>query len=133
MAAGVYCSYRRVLRYSDISAHLLNRLLIVLSSISTVVIRNSYRSNGRDIRGKIACWNSHVLKHPGSPDLSILFNHFVMFLIVCWIAAVSFKLLSKVLLRLLSGFSFSVGISSPAILNRTFSETLPLGPGFYWF
>ena len=91
-----------------------------------VVIGNSYRSNSHNIRGKTVCWNSHVLKCLGSPNLSISFNHSVMFLIVCWIAAVSFKLLLKVLFRLLTGFSFSDGIGSPVILNRTLSETLPL-------
>ena len=82
-------------------------------------------SNGDNIQGKTACWNNHALNRPCNPDLSIFVSHSSTSFIVLCFAAVSFRLLLKVLPKLLISFSLRVGIVSPATVNRTFSMTLP--------
>ena len=74
---------------------------------------------------KLQCWNNHALKRPGNPDLLIFVSHSSRSFIVFCFAAVSFRLLLKVLPKLLIGFSLRVGIVSPATVNWTISMTLP--------
>ncbi len=105
--------------------HLLRNWLMVLSSASTVVMGTSYTRRGQRSLGRIPCWYTQVLYFPGSPDLSTAVSQFVTSLLVCWRAAVSFRELSKIFPKLLTGLSVTDGICDPYRVKRNRSATLP--------
>lgn len=114
-----------LLRLLGKPSQLHRKLLIFFSRASTHDIGNSYRSKGHKILGKMACWYTHALNRPGSPDLFTLASQSSRSLLVFWMAALSFELWPNSFPRLLTGCSNSVGMVVPEMVNLNLSTALP--------
>lgn len=85
----------------------------------------SYTNRGQRMWGRMPCWYNHTLDLPGNPDLSTADNQASSFLMVAWTDAVSLRIQSKTLQRLITGFSVIDDITASSTKKRNFFTTLP--------
>lgn len=109
-------------------SHLRRKELIFLFRVSTVDIVTSYTNRGQRMRGRMPCWYNHTLNLPSNTDLSTADNQASSFLMVTWTDAVSLRIQSKTLQRLMTGFSVIDGIdgiTASSTKKRNFFATFP--------